>query len=70
MNTNVGTIDRVLRIGSAIVVAGLYATGVIGGSWALGLGIVSGVLLFTGAVSFCPLYRLLGTSTCPVDSAA
>lgn len=70
MDTNVGTIDRVLRIGSALVVAGLYATGVIGGSWALGLGIVSGILLFTGAVSFCPLYRLIGMSTCPVDTRA
>ncbi|PEN08745.1 hypothetical protein CRI93_03025 [Longimonas halophila] len=70
MDTNVGTIDRMLRIGSALVVAGLYAGGVISGTWALGLGVVSGVLLLTGAVSFCPLYRLIGVSTCPVDSTA
>lgn len=70
MTTNVGTLDRVLRIGSALAVAALYATGTIGGTWALGLGIVSGVLLFTGAVSFCPLYRLIGVSTCPVDASA
>jgi hypothetical protein len=70
MNTNVGSIDRILRIGSAIVVASLYAGGVISGSWALGLGIGSFVLLLTGAVSFCPLYSLLGMSTCPVDAKA
>jgi hypothetical protein len=70
MDTNVGTIDRMLRIGSALTVAGLYAGGVISGPWALGLGVVSGMLLLTGAVSFCPLYRLIGVSTCPVDPTA
>ena len=27
---------------------------------------VAGVLVVTAAVGFCPLYRLLGLSTCPV----
>lgn len=70
MDTNVGTIDRTLRIGSALAVAALYAGGVISGPWALGLAVASGVLLLTGAVSFCPLYSLLGMSTCPVDAKA
>jgi hypothetical protein len=31
------------------------------GSW----GYVGVVLVLTGAVRFCPLYRLLGVNTCP-----
>jgi hypothetical protein len=52
----VGLIDRIMRIGVAIIVALLYFNGVISGATALVLGLLAGVFLVTGIVSFCPLY--------------
>ncbi len=59
MNSNVGGIDKVLRIVVGIVLIALAATGTVG--WWGWLGVVP---LLTGLVNFCPLYRLLGFSTC------
>ncbi|MBL4589989.1 MAG: DUF2892 domain-containing protein [Alphaproteobacteria bacterium] len=61
---NVGTLDRVARIIVAVVVAVLYFKGVIEGPVAASFGIVSGVFILTSLVSFCPLYRIAGVSTC------
>jgi hypothetical protein len=58
---NVGTTDRVLRIGAGVVLIGLAAADVIG-AWGY-LGIVP---LATGVFRFCPAYRLLGISSCPL----
>ena len=62
MQTNVGSVDRALRVGIGAVLIGLAAVGVIG-AW----GYIGVVLLVTGAFRFCPAYRLLGLSTCPMD---
>lgn len=59
MKTNVGTIDRVLRILVGVVLIALTLTGTIGLWGWIGL-----VPLATGVVRFCPLYPLLGISTC------
>lgn len=61
MKTNEGTIDRVLRVLAGLVLIGLAATGTVG--WWGYLGVVP---LLTGAVGYCPLYTVLGVSTCPV----
>jgi hypothetical protein len=62
MNHNVGTIDRWARIvlGLAIGAAGLYFK-----SW---FGLVAIVPLGTALMGSCPLYTVLGISTCPVQS--
>jgi hypothetical protein len=60
MTPNVGTIDRVLRIALGLLLIGLASAGMIG-AW----GYIGIVPLITGAVRFCPAYRLLGFSTCP-----
>ena len=59
MNANVGTIDRApgFRSERALIAASL---GHLIGPW----GWIGVVPLATGAVRFCPLYRLLGFSTC------
>ncbi|HTZ18340.1 MAG TPA: DUF2892 domain-containing protein [Dissulfurispiraceae bacterium] len=58
MKKNEGSIDRALRV---LVGLGLLAYAVFGG-WVWGyLGIVP---LFTGLVGSCPLYSILGISTC------
>lgn len=62
MKTNVGTIDRALRILAGIILIALAATQTIG-VW----GYIGIVPLLTGIFKFCPAYSLLGMSTCPTD---
>ena len=61
MLTNESTIDRALRVVLGIVVLSLVVVGPRTMWGFLGL-----VPLLTGLVGFCPLYRLLGISTCSV----
>ena len=64
MKTNVGGIDRILRILVGITLIALTLTGTIG-VW----GWIGVVPLLTAALGFCPLYTVLGFSSCPVSSA-
>ena len=59
MKLNVGGIDRILRIvvGLALVVWAAFMGGPV---WAW-IGVVP---LATGAIGFCPLYPMIGMSTC------
>ncbi|WP_206934409.1 YgaP family membrane protein [Roseococcus thiosulfatophilus] len=63
--TNVGGVDRMLRVavGLALIVATL--AGLIG-AW----GWVGIVPLATGLLRTCPLYTLLGIRTCPAAKGA
>ena len=61
MKTNVGGIDKILRIVVGIALIAMAALGVVG-AWAW-IGVVP---LLTGLFGVCPAYSLLGTSTCPV----
>ena len=61
MKKNVGGIDRVLRI---VLGLGLLSITVVGPQTMWGL--VGVVPLLTGLVSFCPIYPMLGLSTCPL----
>jgi hypothetical protein len=58
MKKNIGSVDRILRIvlGLGVLGAGYYFK-----SW---LGLIGLVPLLTAVVSFCPLYPLVGISTC------
>ena len=68
MSINVGNMDRVLRglLGLIFIIAPLLnmpaiwsSTPVAYGSMAIGL-----VLVVTAVLRFCPLYRIIGISTC------
>ncbi|MFN4063673.1 DUF2892 domain-containing protein [Azoarcus communis] len=61
MKANVGGIDKILRIVAGVVLLALAIMGV-GAPWTF-IGIVP---LATGLMGWCPLYPLLGLSTCPV----
>ena len=63
MKKNVGTIDRVIRILAAVVVAALMLSGTLTGLTAILLGVLAAIFLVTGFVSICPIYMLLGIST-------
>lgn len=63
MTQNMGSLDRILRTIAALVVGVLYATGTIGGTTALILGLIAVVFLLTSFVGTCPLYLPIGLST-------
>ncbi len=63
MKSNVGGIDRILRIVAGVALVGATVAGVIG-PW----GWVGVVPLATGLFNFCPLYTVLGFSTCPIKN--
>ena len=63
MKKNMGSIDRVLRIVVAAVVAILYFTDQITGTAAIILGAIAGIFLLTSFVGFCPLYAPFKLST-------
>ena len=57
LKKNVGYIDSIIRVvlGTLIVAIGLYYNSY----W----GFIGLIPVISGAISFCPVYRLLGTST-------
>ncbi len=61
MTSNVGGIDRIARITLGLVLIVLAVTGTIGAWGWIGL-----VPLATGLTRFCPLYPMLGYSSCPI----
>lgn len=65
MKANVGTLDRILRIGGGLALIALAATHKVG-PWGY-LGVIP---LATGLFRFCPAYRLLGIRTCPLPGAS
>jgi hypothetical protein len=69
MKTNVGNIDKLLRISMAIVFAVLYFTGTVTGTLGIVLLVLGGVFLLTALLGTCPIYSLVGISTCPVKKA-
>ena len=59
MTINEANWDRIARVVAGLLLIGLAATGKIG-LW----GYVGVVPLLTGAVGHCPIYSVLGVSTC------
>ena len=64
MKPNMGKIDKIIRVMTAIVIAALYITGMLSGKLGLTLLMLGGVFLLTSIFSFCPLYLPFGISTC------
>lgn len=60
MKSNVGGLDRILRIVAGLALIALTLTGQVG-LW----GWVGLVPLGTALLGFCPAYTLLGINTCP-----
>jgi hypothetical protein len=58
-----GTIDKVIRILVAAVIAILYFTKVVEGTLGIILLILAGVFVLTSLIGSCPLYLPLGIDT-------
>ncbi len=63
MKLNESNIDRIIRAVVGIVLLYLGFGGVLSGATAIVVDILGVILLFTGAVGFCPLYMLFKFST-------
>lgn len=66
MKKNVGSTDKVIRILLAIVFAALYFTNTVTGTLGLVLLVLGAIFLLTSLIGFCPIYRIVGLSTCKV----
>jgi len=64
MKKNMGIADKVVRILIALVIIVLFYFKVITGILGIILLVLAGIFLLTSFVSFCPLYRIFGYSTC------
>ncbi len=64
MKKNMGNADRVIRVILAVVVVGLYYSGILTGTWAVVLLIIAGIFFLTSLIGYCPLYAPFGLSTC------
>jgi hypothetical protein len=63
MQTNMGTVDRTVRVVIALVIGALYLTGRISGTLAIVLGVLAVVFVLTSAAARCPAYLPFGLST-------
>jgi hypothetical protein len=63
-NKNMGMLDRNIRVAIAILIAVLYFSGNLSGLTATILCILAVVFVVTSFIGFCPLYTVIGLSTC------
>jgi Protein of unknown function (DUF2892) len=63
-STNEGTIDRAIRVIAGLVILSLFFL-YPDASWRM-FALIGIVPLATGLLGTCPVYSLLGISTCPV----
>lgn len=64
MKKNVGSIDKVIRVLLAFGIVLLNYFEIINGTVAIILLVIAMILIVTSFANFCPLYALLGKSTC------
>jgi len=63
MKTNMGSVDRIIRVILAVVIAVLYFTKQITGTVAIILGILAIIFVLTSLIGVCPLYLPFKIST-------
>jgi len=64
MKKNMGTADRAIRTILAVLFLALFFTHTVTGLAGWILLVLGVVFLLTSIISFCPLYTVLGLSTC------
>ncbi len=65
MHSNVGGIDRILRIVAGLILLTFVAVYQGDERW---FGLIGVIPLMTGLFRFCPAYRLIGVNTCRARS--
>ena len=64
MKANIGKADKAVRIIAALAIGILIYTEIFTGTVAYVLLAIAAVFILTSFVSFCPLYKPFGISTC------
>ena len=67
MKKNMGSIDRILRILIAAVIGFLYYNGTLTGTTGIVALVLAVVFTLTSLMGSCPLYQMVGLSTCPMS---
>ncbi|SOE14381.1 hypothetical protein SAMN05877838_0990 [Hoeflea halophila] len=67
LKNNVGGLDRAMRVMAGLILLGLFFA-YADASWRY-LALIGVIPLLTGLFGTCPLYSLLGLSTCPAKKA-
>ena len=67
LNQNVGTLDRIARLGLGAVLGVVFLAGFVAIPLSWLVGVLSVIMLATGALGSCPIYTLLGVRTCPIQ---
>lgn len=63
MKTNMGALDRILRIIIAVILATLYFTKTVTGTLGIIFIVIVLIFLLTSLFGYCPLYSIIGIST-------
>ncbi len=66
MKKNMSLADRIIRLILSAIMVSLYVTNIVSGTLGIILLVLASVFTLTSLISFCPLYAILGISTCPV----
>ena len=64
MKTNMGKVDRGIRLVLAVVLVSLFFTDMITGPWGFACIALGAIMATTALVGRCPLYLALKISTC------
>jgi hypothetical protein len=67
LTQNVGTIDRIARLGLGAVLGVVFLAGIVAAPLSYLVGVLTIIMLATGALGFCPIYAILGVRTCPIQ---
>ena len=65
MKKNMGSTDQIIRLVIAVIAAFLYFNGTVTGILGIVALVVAAIFTLTSLVRFCPIYALVGLSTCP-----
>lgn len=68
MKKNMGSVDKIIRLLVAALVATLVYAELITGVLAIVLLALALIFLVTSLVNFCPIYALFGWSTCRTNT--
>ncbi|NND07058.1 MAG: DUF2892 domain-containing protein [Saprospiraceae bacterium] len=69
MKKNMGSTDKIIRFILAAIFVYLYYGGIVTGTLGIVLLVLAAIFVLTSLVSFCPLYKIVGLSTCPAESS-
>ena len=64
MTKNMGSADRIIRLIVAAIAVALYFTGTLTGTLGIVALVVAAIFTLTSFISFCPIYAIVGMSTC------